>query len=185
MENEKNIVELKQGQVIVDKDKLDTILSKLNALEKIQADAGKPKILSKVKEHTTKLLRYVDKYFIGFSKPNWTKRIDGQIIEYTEVLLWSGKLDKENNPEGIKKQVVYLDFLKDSERIECKIIEKKINLKVENKGTIELKKVNYEKYNTENTGLFVEAVVETPELIFTVTLPEGGELTVNELATNI
>jgi hypothetical protein len=86
---------------------------------------------------------------------------------------------------SIVKGVNYNEFLREAERVDCLIVksDKKPWQKVA--GDTTRKKVNYEKYNTTDTGIDVPLVVKGFKQLLTVRLPDGREIELMEDYVNI
>lgn len=163
------------GKVLVDKAALSQLLERVKRLEQ-----GEAPVLQRVKEHIVRLRRVEDKYVVGFTDPYQKKDKDtGKSETYWDILLST----LEEGAKPVKKTVVYTEFLNKAERVECKIVERKVSIHEELQGYVEVKRV--EGFKTINTGVKVPVLITTPAYEFVVTLPDGRNVTVDQKVANL
>lgn len=163
------------GKVLVDRAALSQLLERVKRLEQ-----GEAPVLQRIKEHTVRLRSVEDKYVVGFSDPYQKKDKDtGKTETYWDITLSTLKDDAK----PVKKTVVYTEFLNKAERVDCKIVERKVSIHEELQGYVEVKRV--EGFKTINTGVKVPVLVTTPAYEFVVALPDGRNVTIDQKVVNL
>jgi hypothetical protein len=162
------------GKVMVDRDQLDFLIKKVKDLEQ-KVDGNGMKIAREVKEKTARMRKVDGKIVVGFEGKNWTVYNEKERKEEMFV-----KLILEN---GKKKEMNYLKFINESERIEVKIVEQKISEDIKETGVVEVKKVDG--YSTVGTDVYVPMAVVTPVIICKIKNEDGELIEVDSSALNI
>lgn len=162
-----------QEMVSIPKVQLDNILERLNTIE------GKKQL--KRASFGNKICRV---RFVG--PEDKRKMVIGYGKSWEENVLGVGKVLKiEVIDEDNKKQVVdFVDFNEKGYTEQAEIIRVKVEESEESVGVTTLKKVDYDNFTTEDTGIEKDMVVKNSHSTYTVKLPSGKQVDLDETAVN-
>ena len=85
---------------------------------------------------------------------------------------------------GEEKEEVYIDFLRNTSSVDCKILK----MEVVDEGEKEFgvtKLVEYGEWNAKDTGIMVPNIVKTPVYMATIELPDGSQTKIMEEFLNV
>lgn len=99
-----------------------------------------------------------------------------KIVQYVDV-----QLDGEEKPIALK----YVEFLRESERVSCRVLRREEHPWHVDHGMTTRKVVPESEYRTEDTGIEVPLHVDGVSYRYVVALPDGSELTLDEAHVNI
>lgn len=167
-------VDSEETIVRIPKSKLDSILERIDTLEK-QNGVQEVKAIDR---NTARMRKFEDKWVVGFSGKNWTEYNEKEKKEemFATLLMYDGK-------KTDKKKVNYAEFLDKSEVFTVEIKEMKTVFKKEDLGEVAVKE--RQDYRMVETGDYVDMVINTPISTATIILPEIGEYSCDVNSLNI
>lgn len=170
--------------VLVNKVELANILA---YIEKQQKKENVSKLLRP--KYNTAKVRVVgedsNSVVVGYGK-TWEK-IERGGRKFLTIEVFSRKIDDcTKEPSGIlvKEEMEYIKFMEEGKQLDAKIISKEAIEDEQDMGSTFKKKLEYDKYKSEETDEEVPVVVTTVKLTYTLRLPDGREVVLPEEALN-
>lgn len=171
-------------------DRLTTDIEQLKANSVANANqTGLPRILKRNKDSFVGILRYNNKYFVGYEnkgtevKPLYIyKEYDEKAreqIEKCHVILVD-----ENGKENKPLKVNYVDFLRDAEKVLVKVKQKKTDEVIQEQGTVFKKDFTDNGYGMFETTVQVPVEVISERNTYVVELENGNEIELPENVIN-
>lgn len=172
--SEQNINE-EEVVVKIKKSQLDTIMNRLESLEKEVSGVQDVKVISK---NSARMRKIDDKFVVGFKGKNWVEYNEKEKKEemFANLVLFDGKKEET-------KKYNYAKFLEQSEVVEVEITKMETKIKEDKFGEVSIKEcVDYRMVETGDTA---PLNLLTPVTTVTINLPEIGEYICDVNSLNI
>lgn len=173
-QTEKEQIKQSDDKLEISRSELSNLLSKIDKMneEITRMRRGELPIFDDKIDNTKEVLvSVVDGCpVIGWDTRMWQENnIEGKLVDYIKLYILKDGEKKDYNIE-------YLKFVRNIDKVKCKIISERIELKREIQGYTTVKKVNG--FKTVDTGIKVPVKIETPEVILTIDF-NGNKIEIN------
>ena len=168
---------------MISKKQLETLMGRLDALENGEITP----MAEEIEESRVGIRKWEDKFVVGFKGKIFMekdKELDEK-VEMVNLILTKGDKDKDGEFKTFTKKVDYLEFLRNAEKITCRVLKTSRKKVVEKDGVVEVKEVGKTgseikgEYGMVGTGVDVPVQVVSYDEMMTVKIPGEDNLEID------